>query len=130
MTLYLSPQLKIKDIKKYFSRSYPYLKIEIFKQQMYSTKDGISQKDIAPDSARLLEITGVMKEGEIEITPKHTVAEAEQIFQNTFFLPVRIFCKSKFSWIETTKTNQMTLEKQNRIGSAACGAIFDLEILL
>ena len=120
MKLYLSPEVKIKDLKKSFENSFPYLKIEFLKKS-HLPEEGSPKKDIVTDSSSLIEVADVMREGEIEIRPDQTVAEVEQVFQTKFYLPVQIFRKSNSVWIETTTTDNFTLEKQNKMGMEACG---------
>ena len=129
MKLYLSAEVMVKQIKNEFQERFPYLKLEFFKDK-HGFLESSPRKDIIPSNLTLIEAAGAMKEGEIEITSKQTVAEVEQTFQNKFNLPVQIFRKARFSWIETTRTDQLTLAKQNRMGRAACGAIYDNEVLL
>ena len=129
MKLYLSPETRIKEIKKSFQEYFPYLKLEFFREK-HKPEEGNSKKDIIVDSATLIDVTGVMKEGEVNITSDETVEDLEQLFQNKFNLPVQVFRKTRYSWIETTKTDNLTLGKQNRMGKDACGARFDFPILL
>ena len=129
MKLYLSPESRIKEIKKSFEQYFPYLKLEFFSKK-HDLRQGNPKKDIVFDTATLIDVTGVMREDEIEISFNETVAELEQLFQNKFNLPVQVFRKTKYSWIETTKTDNLTLGKQNRMGKDACGARFDFPILL
>ena len=129
MKLYLSAEAKVKEIKSEFEERFPYLKLEFFKKK-HGLLESSPRKDMVPSNLTLIEAADAMKEGEIEITRKQTVAEVEQLFQNKFNLPVQIFRKARFSWIETTRTDELTLAKQNSMGRAACGAIYDNEILL
>lgn len=129
MKIYLSPEQKVRNIKKIFQRSFPYLKLEFFRKKHRPGEISIN-KEIVPDSEMLIEVSGVMREGEIEIRPGQTIAEIEQLFQQRFNLPVQIFRKTKFSWLETSHSDQFTLEKLNRMGKEASGGLFDRVILL
>ena len=129
MKLPLLHNIKIKDIKREFEKAFPYLKLEFFRK-MHDIEKGNSIKDIVSENATLIDVTGVMKEGEIKIRPWHTVAEIEQLFQSKFNLPVQIFRKTRYSWIETTKTDQLSLEKQNRMGRETCDATSYKDVLL
>ena len=129
MKLYISAEAKIKEIANIFQERFPYLKLVFFKSK-HGLLEGSSRKDIIPSNSTLIEAAGAMKEGELEIKPQQTVAEVEQAFQKKFNLPVQIFRKARFSWIETTMTDQLTLARQNSMGRAACGAIYDEEVLL
>ena len=105
------------------------MKLEFFKKK-HGIEKGNPSKDIVSDNATLLEVTGVMKEGQIEIKPGHTVAELEQLFQSGFNLPVQVFRKTRFSWLETTKSDHLSLQKQNRMGKEACDVSFAKNVLL
>ena len=125
MKLHISPDLKIKDIQNEFRKSFPYLKLGFFGKN-HTVKEPSLMKDIVPDTASLMEISGIMSEGEIEIRPGQTVAELEQLFQNKFSLFVQVFRKMGFAWIETTKTNYLTLEKQIEMGKESLDPIIIL----
>jgi hypothetical protein len=129
MKLHLSQGLKIRDLNRSFQKQYPYLKLEFFKTK-HAPQEGTPGKDIVPNSATLIEVTGTMKEGEIDIKSNQKVAEVEQLFQNKFFLPVQIFRKTRSAWIETTKTDNLTFDKQNKMGREACHFMYDEEVLL
>jgi len=129
MKLYLSANTRIRDLKKDFENSYPYLKLEFFNKR-HGIREGNIKSDIIPDKSTLIQVAGVMREGEVEVKPWQTVAELEQVLQSKFYLPVQVFRKGRFSWIETTKTDQLTLEKQNRMGREACNALYDKVELL
>jgi hypothetical protein len=129
MKLLLTADKKIRELKKDFEHSFPYLKLEFFKKS-HGFREASSRMDLVPDNVTLIQVAGIMKAGEVEIKPWQSVAEVEQLFQSRFYLPVQIFRKTKFSWIETTKTDHLTLEKQNRMGREACGAVYDEAELL
>lgn len=129
MKIYLSPEQKVRNIKKIFQRSFPYLKLEFFRKKHRPGEISV-RKEIVPDSAMLIEVCGVMREGEIEIRPGQTISDIEQLFQEHFNLPVQIFRKTKFSWLQTANSDQYTLEKLNRMGKEASGGFFDKVVLL
>lgn len=111
MKIYLSPKVRIQDIKNTFKNEFPYLKIEFFKRKG-EPGEGKIRELVIPDSTSIMELTGLVK-GEIEILPSQKVKEVEQIFQSEFNLPVHIFRKAKRIWVDTTKTGYLSLEKQN-----------------
>ncbi|MGZ5191230.1 MAG: hypothetical protein ACXWCZ_09440 [Flavisolibacter sp.] len=129
MKIYLSPHSRIWDIKKKFENSLPYLKLEFFKKK-HTFQQGNERKDMVPNNATLIEVTDKMKSGEIEFTTWQTVAEVEQLFQSKFNLQVQIFRKTRYSALETIKTDYLTLEKQNKMGREACHEMYDEVALL
>ena len=75
--------------------------------------------DMVKDNHTLGEINSNLMKGSITIHPNDTVAFIEQSFQQKFGLPIQIFRKQKDAWIETTKTDQLTLAIQNQKGLEA-----------
>ena len=128
MKLYLFPETLIKEVKKAFTKEFPYLKVE-FLQKPPSLKVNSFKKEVVPDSATLLEATGATKEGEIEIRPQQTIAEIEQLFQNKYYVTVRVFRKTRHSWIEASRTADFTFQEQNTMGREACEELYGPMIL-
>jgi hypothetical protein len=129
MKIYLSPRLRIKEVKAAFNKEFPYLKLEFFRQKhLPGTANDLSQ--MVADNAYLIEATGIMREGEIEMKPHQTVSEIEQLFQSKFYLPVQVFRRGSNAWIETIQTDNYSLIRQNKMGREASNAIYDSEVLL
>ena len=122
----ISPDMKIREVKAAFSKRFPFLKLEFFSKR-HMPLQGNPKAQMIPEDAALIDVTGVMKSGEIEIKPANTVTEVEQLFQKKFNLPVQVFRKSGNAWLETIQTDGYTLMKQNHMGKAS---IQDKEILL
>lgn len=129
MKLHLTSDIRIRDIQKEFKKSFPYLKLEFMRRKQDREKTN-PNADVIPSNANLIRLAGVMKEGEIEIKPNQTVAELKQIFQSGFNLPVQVFRKNRSSWVETNKTDQQSLIKQNVMGREACNAMYEKDVLL
>ena len=129
MKLHLTSDIRIRDIQKEFKKSFPYLKLEFMRRKQDREKTN-PNADVIPSNANLIRLAGVMKEGEIEIKPNQTVAELKQIFQSGFNLPVQVFRKNRSSWVETNKTDQQRLIKQNVMGREACNAMYEKDVLL
>ena len=128
MKIYLTPYLKIKDIKRNFENFFPYLKLEFFKQK-HEPGQETSSRDLLPNSSFLIDATGMLKPQEIEITSRQTVGEVEQLFETLLNLPIQIYRKTRYSWVETIPTDDLTLEKQDKLGRKLCNAIYDDELI-
>ncbi|ANE49576.1 hypothetical protein [Flavisolibacter tropicus] len=118
MQLYLAPTTKVGDVKEAFHLEFPFLKLEFFKSKHQPGK-GTPLSDKATDYTLLVEVLGVMREGDIDIIPSQSVNEVEQLFQRKFNLPVQVFRKMGNLWIETTETDNLSLEHQNEMGREA-----------
>ena len=109
----IQPPLKLATIQKEFNEAFPYLKLEFFKHKhnMYA---GNTRKDmLLPVEA----FKHVIKENEkMSIDEEMPVFILEQQFREKFGVAVQVFRKSGRSWLETTKTDDWTLKRQNDQG--------------
>ncbi len=107
---------RICDIQDEFNHYYPYLKLEFFW--------GDGEKDqrhlLTNTGTKIENITYSMHEGSIQVNDNMTVSELENTFLNRFGLQVQVFRKSGKLWLETTKTDDWTLEVQNSHGKEIC----------
>ena len=123
MIFYAMPQLKIENkvtmynLQKEFNNYFPYLKIEFFRQAPLTGK-GSSKNNMIIYDMRLSDIQSVNKQGIINITDKTTVGELENCFEKEFGLYVQVFRKSGNIWLETTATDNWTLNQQNEEGKS------------
>ena len=74
---------------------------------------------MAGENKKLAEINPNIKPAVIVIQPSDVVSVVEQRFQEEFGLPVQVCRKSGDIWIETTQTDHLTMEQQNRMGAGA-----------
>lgn len=113
MNIILLSNRTVKEIKEEFSTRYPFLKIEFFRKM-----DEGENKDVDP-STQLIEISGILREGAIDIKSTDTVKEVERKFEKQYGLPVHIFRKQTDVWMDTTITDDLTLQEQNTWGREA-----------
>lgn len=118
MKILLHSERTIQEVKEEFNTVYPFLKIEFFSKR-HKPGEGSTEFDELDPSAELIDVTGALKEGIIDINPTDTVKDVEQKFQQQYGLPVQIFRKQKGVWHETTVTDDLTLQEQNTWGREA-----------
>ena len=112
MELQLDNSSLVKEIGQSFNKVYPYLKIEIFNYASKGRKAGVAEKPGTLKSiGRLLKLN---QSGKINIDKNRTVAQLEKDFRDQFNLFVQVFRKSGNLWIETTLTEDWTLERRNK----------------
>ena len=112
MQIVINDHRKIFAIQKEFSEVFPYLKLQFFSKP--HTKGGASPKELMKHPAKPLgECRTIHNSGIITITPQMTVANLEQNFNDVYGLSVQVFRKSGNAWLETTVTDNWSLEKQN-----------------
>ena len=128
MKIFLFADLRVKDIRKEFEKEFPYLKIEFLRKKSPAQPD-VSKFETVSPNCKLIDVMGVMKEGEIVINGSETVAELKQSLQSKFNLPIQISPKTCTGRIATTYSDHLTLARQNRIGREACKAMYDEVVL-
>lgn len=112
MKISISDSFTIKEIQDKFSKKYPYLKLEFFSKS-HRIHTGTRKEFIISTDTKLEDCRSQHHVGTLDIFPKTTVAELEKQFQDIFGLFIQVFRKSGDVWIETTVTDDWTLEKQN-----------------
>ena len=117
MKIQLYSNRKVEEITEEFNSSFPYLKI-VFVNRIDNTKAASVIEEVEP-TARLIDVTGVLKEGEIDIRPTDSIKEVEQRFEKQYGLPVQIFRKQNGVWMDTDVTDDLTLHEQNTWGREA-----------
>lgn len=115
MKITINDHRKIFAIQKEFTELFPYLKLEFFSKP--HRQGGASSKELIKHPAKTLgECRTFHNAGTVSITPTMTVSNLEQNFQDVYGLSVQVFRKSGSAWLETTATDDWTLEKQNKEG--------------
>lgn len=115
MYLHIAPNLLISDIQKEFNALFPFLKIEFFNNKSLFRAD-YSSKQIIPSTRKIVDSQSAFLDGGIEIDQEMKVSALEQLFRTRFNLAVQVFRKSGTLWLETTMTDNWTLQQQNNHG--------------
>src|SRR5436190_2131585 len=102
--LYISEDTRIGKLKTDFNACYPFLKIDFLKRN-------VANKTHADEFERM---NGAKNIENIDINKDRTVAQIKKDFKEMFGLTAEVFRKSGNVWIETTLTDDWTLEQQNR----------------
>ena len=114
MEIKISADTKFNDVQEKFTEVFPFLKVEFYKEKYseneVSTKDRIAAEKIISEQVKSF------KEESIDITSSHTVAALEKEFYEKFGITMQVSRKSGNIWIETSKTDDRTLESQNELG--------------
>jgi hypothetical protein len=106
----------ISEVQKQFAVTYPFLKVEFF-------KNCHSRHILHPMHAQFahnlkLKDAWIRRkaEGDLEINDVMTVTELENTFSEQFGLTAQVFRRSGNIWLETSITNGWTLKQQNDHG--------------
>ena len=109
MKLFIERNSLAEDVKKAFTSCYPFLKIEFYKKPLTNS---LYKKEVIPLHLPLIQQINKQSETVINIERNKTVAEVENDF-SLIGLRAEIFRKSGNVWVETTLTNNWTLQQQN-----------------
>lgn len=110
MTLDISADKTIGEIRRHFSEAYPFLRLDFYKRS--GTGNG---REKIGDSLRLGS-AGLLSPGTMEIEDATTVGDLEAGFQKNFGLNIQVVRRSGILWLETTMTDKWTLKQQNDHG--------------
>lgn len=105
----------ISGAQQQFNTAFPFLKIEFFREAPVSGRGNAKNKMIVTD-LKLESIQSKPNTGKIILHKETTVTQLEECFSNEFGLYIQVFRKSGRIWLETTATDNWTLEQQNEEG--------------
>lgn len=117
MKLQIEAGTKIKELQKKISETYPYLKVEFYKQPYSEMKVSEKKGKMLPDEI----ISGQSDSFEAEnfdINRNRTVGAVEKEFYEKFGIAMQVSRRSGNIWIETSKTDNRTLKAQNQLGKS------------
>lgn len=117
MKITINDNRKIFAIQEAFTNAFPFLKLEFFAKP-HKPGGASSKKFIKHPSKTIGECRTIHNSGTITITANTTVGELEQHFADVYGLGVQVFRKSGKIWLETTVTDNWTLERQNKEGES------------
>lgn len=115
MKISILPDHTILLIQRAFQNSFPFLKIEFFTQPHGMGKP-TEAKYLVPAHRKIGDFMKVVESQELTFGPRTRVMDLERMFQDQCGLFVQVFRKSGRVWLETTITDDWTLEKQNQQG--------------
>jgi hypothetical protein len=114
MRLSISNEQTVNDVQENFNKYFPFLKLEFY--QLQAESPALTFKKHLTQSTPLRAAGLKQKAGILEIHKDMKVNELEKQFLNRFGLNVQVCRKSGTIWLETTMTDNWTLQKQNEHG--------------
>jgi hypothetical protein len=115
--LVINNQQTITGVQRQFNTLYPFLKIEFFRQAPIAGIGNARNKMIIYDM-KISDLQNINKSGIVDLQHKMTVTQLEKYFEKEFGLYIQVFRKSGKIWLETTATDNWTLEQQNEEGKS------------
>ncbi len=111
----IHPELTIEEIVNDFSKKFPGLKIEMYNKS-HEQGENSSQDSEIDHNKKLKEINPGLNASELILDPEMTVGDFENQFKEAFDLNIQVFRRSNQLWLQTSATDNWTLEVQNRKG--------------
>lgn len=115
MKLQIRKTTKIKDLQKVFSDTYPYLKLDFYSRPHREMQLSAEKDKISPEE-KISELGKLKEKGMIEIEDEKTVAELEAEFYEKFGIASQVSRRAGDIWIETSLTDNRSLDMQNQYG--------------
>jgi hypothetical protein len=115
MNLHITPNRLISEVQQEFNKAFAFLKLEFFSKKALLHAD-YSASQLVKTDKRLSEIQLKPAEGEIDVQGQMRVIDLEEKLRDQFNLAAQVFRKSGKVWLETTMTDEWTLEQQNKHG--------------
>lgn len=97
----------VKSIQEAFNNTYPFLKIEFLRKA--------TRKEIM-DGSEIIHLPTKETNVDIDVNSKQTVKDLEVQFRTKANMNIKLFRKFCNVWIETSLTDDWTLEQQNNEG--------------
>lgn len=113
MILKISDDKTLLDIKKAFSRLFPNLKIEFYKVP-HREHEGSVNQNLLNETLTIGKVRNIHIDGNLIIYKDSKTTEVENEFKKFYGLNVQIFRRSGRLWLQTTSTDDWTLEQQEK----------------
>ena len=115
MEIQIDNETRIADFQNRFNEVYTYLKVDFFRKQ-HAEQELSAISDIIPPDELFSSINTFLEPGNIDISPQRTVAQVETEVFDKLGVAMQVSRKSDNVWIQTSRTDNRTLEKQNETG--------------
>jgi hypothetical protein len=113
MQLAILKSASLGDTQDAFHAAFPYLKI-VFFTRTHKEHGGSNAKFMVTDRSKLLgDLSGFKAEGLLSIEPHMRTWEVERRVEEETGLHIQVFRKSGTVWLETSVSDDLTLEQQN-----------------
>jgi hypothetical protein len=116
MTFTIEKNMTLEEIQQKFHAIFPFLSLAFF-SQLHEKGHGTPIKYRINDHhltlASLSELANQAEET-VSVHPTLRVIDFELVFQRVFGVGIQVLRKSRMAWLEITKTDDWTIDKQNR----------------
>lgn len=125
MKIRISPEFTIAEVQHAFQQAFPYLKLVFFSKSHKAFKGSPAKYLIQDRNQKLGALVRQPAEGALYLEAEMPTWQVERLFELEFGLHVQVFRKSGNTWLETSVTDDLSLEQQNAKGKAAENVHFE-----
>lgn len=112
MILHIAPERTIGELQTEFSEAFPGLKLVFFSKSHRAYKGSPAKFLLSETDTPLQDFSPHIKTGYLLLEPDMVVWQVERLFEQEYALHVQVFRKSGQIWLETSVTDDLTLEQQ------------------
>ena len=116
MILKINDSKTISELKMRFAECFPFLKLEVY-YRSHKWKEGTRSQFLVSPDKKLGEVRRNHLQGDMDIKSWHKTGEVERDLQEKFGLNDQVFRRYKTGWIQSTKTDSLTLKEQSDMAS-------------
>lgn len=128
MELLLSHEMTIRELNKNFQKKFPYLRLEFYSQEYLPGQTSLWDDRLAEET-RLEEIVGNFLPTVIQFEAIETVADFRKRLLDEMGLHVQVFKKTNDVWQDTSRSDYLTLEKENILGARRFQLAYNIHTL-
>lgn len=114
MLLYINDNKTVQDLQDRFSKCFPYLKLQFYKEADNTLKEGDKSNLIRPDMF-IGDIRTKSRSGILEIKSWDKTSKVKNELKDLFGLNVQIFRMYADQWIPATYSHELTLQQQTEL---------------
>jgi len=115
MKLHIKPTNLISEVQHEFNSHFPFLRLEFYQKHLTGQRD-FGPGAIMPHNRKIGDCQTALTEGVLDINKEMKVSELEKQLKDSFRLQAQLFRRSGNIWLQTTITDDWTLENQNEHG--------------
>jgi hypothetical protein len=119
-TMYIEDTKTLRQVKQEFQDKFKWLKLEFYSKE-HEPGQGSAQVNKLDEELTIGEVRSVHSEGELNIHGNLKVSSLEEQFKTLYGLNVQVFRRSGEIWLQTTSTDDWSLQDQNERGEDASG---------
>jgi hypothetical protein len=119
MKIQVSKDKTIAQLQDEFSQTFPFLKLTFFTKPHKAYKGTPAKFLVSDRDVTLGSLEKKPHNGDLYLEPEMPTWQVERLFEEEFGLHVQVFRKSGNTWLETSVTDDLTLEEQNVKGKSS-----------